>query len=186
MGEQKGVSLRLLILLVVAAAIALYVTAVHVAAVESSLTRADQAELDLREATHISETLVRLRGSLSTRADKTERMLISFIEEMATQNRISLASITIDPGTLKEGVRINKFYKEIDTTVRIKQVPLKNIVLFIADIQTRDPSLEAKVLSLMPGETDPQNWDARVVISYFVFDEETEEVDQKQEKSVER
>ncbi|MEW6358162.1 MAG: hypothetical protein AB1696_17650 [Planctomycetota bacterium] len=171
MTDRKPVSATLAALLVAAAALALYATHLHMEGVDALALRADQLDDDLRQATGMAAQIMELRESLSKRETKSEKMLISFIEEMATKNHISMASITIDPGTVKEAARVNKFYKEVDTVVRIKQAPLKNIILFMADMQEEDPSLKPRLLSLMPSQTDPNGWDARVVISYFVFEE---------------
>ena len=172
MAERKTVSSTLVILLVVAAGLALYGTSLHMDRADALALRADALEQERRETARLSKDIATLRDSLAKRETRNEKMLISFIESVATKNRISMASITIDPGTRKEAARLNKFYKEVDTVVRIKQAPLKSIVLFIAGVQTEDPALRPKLLSLMPSQTDPSGWDARVVISYFVFDEE--------------
>jgi len=169
--DRRPLSGTLVLLLIAAAALALYATSLHLDGVDALALRADQLEQDLRQTTRTAAQVMDLRQSLAKRETKNEKMLISFIEKMATKNRVSMASITIDPGTAQEAARVNKFYKEVDTVVRIKQAPLKNIILFMADMQTEDPSLKPKLLSLMPSQTDPNGWDARITISYFVFDE---------------
>ncbi|NOZ20077.1 MAG: hypothetical protein GXP25_03205 [Planctomycetes bacterium] len=174
MSDRRTVSPALVVLLIAAAALALYATRRRLDRSNTLALQADRLEQDLRQTTRIAAQITELRRSFAKRETKNEKMLISFIEKMATKNRISMASITIDPGTVKEAARVNKFYKEVDTVVRIKQTPLKNTILFMADMQAEDPSLKPKLLSLMPSQTGPNAWDARVVISYFVFDEEPE------------